>query len=273
MFADWKIESLPSSEREAEGRMVTLSVKNTGEVAWLPNGRNGHVELVVIANDGREIRRQPLIRGVRPGTEIPWRFFLDSEEAGGESILSIQVRVNDIIMNEGKQPLRLNCGDLEIGDVVTLASTLSPPADGSLHIEQDYMLVGGWGAVERNRRGLTLWSAGGESTIGFFLHRPETLTLVATAFPFRGKGFDSGENSIIIYCNGEKIGTVIRLDRARGFTVNIPQDHLQQGINRLRFEYGSMEPEYRRVGQDVIFRFRTRAVAFTYVSLRRIQSQ
>lgn len=268
-----EVFSIKGRRDTASLRFVTITVKNTGEAPWKSNGTNGFIELLVFNGYGRVLRRQPLSSDVEPGNSIQWRSLLDTDEAGGETV-SLEVRVNDFIINRGKEPIKLD-----------LSSSLAPEPIPNKDLDVtrsdsfrrqaesvDYIFFSGWGATRIKPKGsLVRLSSGSLSTIGFVLARKQPVKLSLRLTPVKGRSMPQEGQWVSISCNENPPLKNIFLSKGSGWDVEIPTSHLNVGINLISLQYRRVEPDFWPDKRTPKFSFRPRAVAVEHMSFRKVK--
>lgn len=261
-----KIADLPG---ESEPWLLTLSVVNSGKTTWFANGKHGFPELVVLSEEGEELRRQPLLRDAPPGATISWRVLLDRAEVEGDSV-GLQIRLNDIIINENKETYRadlhpaetaptVQAQDLDAAGLFSKAKGLEPP---------DFMLISGWGVTELVGDQRFHWSGSTSSRLGFLLRRPRPLRLMMFLGPYRSGDIDAIQN-VRVLCNGNEIASAVPLERNRDVTIFLDRSHLKRGWNVLTFAYAFTEPEYSLERRRMTYRIRPKAMVLSHIRIRK----
>ena len=260
----WETHKISGFGRKSGLYLVEVTARNSGEISWIPNGENGHVECVAIDSSGLELRRSVLYREVAPGETCAWRFLLDAGSPPGGKF-TIDVRVNDVPMTKGA--LLLEPGEEEGGSNPIRVSKLNPVRlGGERHnlLSEDYMFLEGWG--ERTENGI--WSEGGFSRIGFVLRDSRGLVMNARLRPFESRFMPKGEHNVEFLLNGQPLGRIADLRSPQKILLNLPESGLRPGLNVIELKYGVIEPYMWRARGGLNFRYHRRAIGLIHLRIR-----
>lgn len=130
---------------------------------------------------------------------------------------------------------------------------------------QGFFLTKGWWAGEMSGDDVSFaWSAGSESTLGFYLPEAWPMTLELTAMPFDAPSLPG--QTIAVHVNGRRVGELALQRGWRSYRLALPATALRSGINTIRFVYGvATSPAEAIVGSADP---RVLAVAFDRLELR-----
>jgi hypothetical protein len=99
-----------------------------------------------------------------------------------------------------------------------------------------FFLAKGWWPAESSGDVGFAWSAGSESTLGFYLPDPWPLGLELSALPFRAPSLPP--QTMAVHVNGRPVGALALETGWRSYRVPLPASALKGGINTIRFTYG-----------------------------------
>lgn len=245
--------------------LVTVTVRNSGEVVWKADATRGNLELVLTGPGGAELRRVPLHRDVQVNSHVNFKLLMSKSVLSEES-KALLVQVNDIVISETKSPYTPTESNLEWGSAVSAESMeimegVDLPSEGLFP-------VSGWGPIRRHNNKSVAWSGAGRSSYVFLLREAKSTEIMIQARPFKGDTMPEGIQWLAVSCNGCKLGSRIFLTKRQTFLVTIPKSVTRPGLNRLKFEYALMEKRYCPLDDKPNFRLRPKAVGFEKITLR-----
>jgi hypothetical protein len=262
-ISEWRVKRVTGVEGLSELYLLDISVENTGETIWHADGRNGFIELVVLDEEGRELRRQPLIEDVVPGAGSRWQAILAPEEAAGKKV-DLLIKVNDLLINEGKKSLEVG---FESGGVPGEMPIVEFAA-GTDSLRSTLWFISGWGGVKSDGGRVIRLSGAPASEVIFVMPKQKPASLFLRVAPAESIAEEYGHQDISIFCNGSALIGPVSIAEATNFKTLIPEELIRPGLNRLRFEYGHVEPEYEPSRNVSVFRFRPKAIGLTRLEIR-----
>jgi hypothetical protein len=270
-YKSFSVREIVGDESVNDLRLVTVDCLNSGKTVLYADGTRGFAEFVVSFPGGTVLRRQPLARNVEPGEPFSCRALLGLEELAGVPV-HLQVKLNDIIISAGKQPLVIYPANLETGQgnspPMTVSDLNSRLKQGSL---PEFIFSSGWGKRDVQDGQIIQWSGGKQSEILFLVKNPGSQTagiiLELAAEPFFDESFKGSHQVLEFGCNNHPVDGRFPLKGPGKIRLELSGTILRVGINRLVIRPRLVEPECRRISKDPGFAFRPRAFAIRSIAL------